>query len=134
MNTTNHIKDGVILIVDDILDNLEVAAKILSFNGAEVYTAQNGVEALQILHNIVPTLILLDLSMPIMNGWELLEILKENPVTAHIPVIAVTAHAMQGDYVKIMRAGFNGYIAKPFGISTLLIEIQRSLSERVETR
>ncbi|MBC7870037.1 MAG: response regulator [Chitinophagaceae bacterium] len=133
MHKTSNMKDWVVLIVDDIQDNLEVAAKILSFNGAKVYTAQNGEEGLKLLNQASPTLILLDLSMPVMNGWEMLEIVRQNPATAQIPVIAVTAHAMQGDLERIMTAGFTGYIAKPFGIATLLIEIQRALNSPVET-
>lgn len=120
----SDIKQWIVLIVDDKHDNVEVAAKVLSFNGAEVYTAMNGEEGLNVLQTIRPTFILLDLSMPIMTGWEMLKRVRENPETAYIPVIALTAHAMDGDAERVREAGFDGYIAKPFSIVTFLAEIR----------
>lgn len=126
---SKNMKDWIVLIVDDELDNLNVARKVLSFNDAQVFDARNGREGLAALADISPTFILLDLSMPEMDGWEMFRILREQPETRGIPVIALTAHAMAGDREKVLEAGFNGYIAKPFRIDSFLEEIHRCLDE-----
>ena len=119
----------IVLVVDDEYDNATIAQKVLSFRGATVHIAHNGAEGLEMLEQLRPTFILLDISMPVMNGWIMLENVRSNPQTANIPVIALTAHAMTGDAEKTLAAGFNAYIAKPFRISTLLVEIVRCLQE-----
>ena len=77
-----------------------------------------------------PTVILLDLSMPEMDGWEMHRRLKANPETAHIPVIALTAHAMADDKERVMQAGFTGYIPKPYTIKTLVNDMQTILENK----
>src|SRR5690554_4454116 len=124
---TKVVQNWVVLAVDNEQDNLDVVEKVLSFEGAKVYTALNGIEGLAVLETVTPTFILLDLSMPHMDGWEMLEKLRANPVIQHIPVIALTAHAMDGDEERAIAAGFDGYVAKPFRISTLLNSIQACL-------
>jgi CheY-like chemotaxis protein len=99
----------------------------LSFYGAKVYTAQDGVEGLRILQTVTPTFILLDLSMPHMDGWEMLKELRKDPRWSHIPVIALTAHAMTGDRDRVLDAGFDDYIAKPFHLTTFIEDIRRCL-------
>jgi len=126
------IQDWNVLIVDDEPDNLGVAQKILRYNGAEVHIAGNGVEGLAILENITPTFILLDLSMPEMDGWEMFSRLRTLSHLRSIPVIALTAHAMSGDREKVLSAGFNGYISKPFRIASFLEDIHRCLREYSE--
>ena len=126
---SQDMKDWVVLIVDDELDNLNVARKVLSFNGAEVHVARNGVEGLDKLAEVLPTFILLDLSMPEMDGWEMFRQMRQQSDVQDIPVIALTAHAMAGDREKVFDAGFNGYIPKPFRIDSFLDEIQRCLTE-----
>jgi two-component system, cell cycle response regulator DivK len=118
-----------VLIVDDEPDNVKVAQKILSYSGAEVHIARNGVEGLTSLDVFMPTFILLDLSMPEMDGWEMLTRIRRNSTFTNTPVIALTAHAMAGDREKVMQAGFNGYIAKPFRLNSFLEDIQRCLSQ-----
>ena len=125
---TNAASQWVVLIVDDEPDNLTVPKEVLSFYGAKVHTAEDGVEAIQALETMVPTFILLDLSMPKMDGWETLKHIRANPSTARIPVIALTAHAMSGDKERVEAAGFDGYIAKPFWFPTFWAEIERCLS------
>ncbi len=127
-------KQWKVLLVDDEPDNLGVAEKILSFKGAQVHTARNGEEGLEVLERIVPTFILVDLSMPKMDGWEMHRKLRENPTIAHVPVIALTAHAMGGDKDRVLAAGFDGYIAKPFRLVTFFTDIQQCLDHIVETR
>ena len=116
-----------VLVVDDQPDNLSVAEAALQFHGAEVCIARNGIEGLIALEQFAATLILLDLSMPEMNGWEMLEQLRQNKAFASIPVIALTAHAMETDEERVMEAGFDGYIAKPFSVMTIVSEIQAIL-------
>ena len=117
-----------VLIVDDEPDNIGVASKVLSFNGVLVYTATNGIEALEYVKKINNlTFILLDLSMPKMDGWETIKHLRADPVLRKIPVIALTAHAMAGDREKALEAGFDWYITKPFTIRTFLGEIKECL-------
>jgi two-component system, cell cycle response regulator DivK len=123
------IQDWNVLIVDDEPDNVGVAQKILRYNGAEVHIAGNGIEGLALLENITPTFILLDLSMPEMDGWEMFSRLRTRAHLQKIPVIALTAHAMSGDKEKVLSAGFNGYISKPFRIASFLEDIQKCLSE-----
>jgi len=124
---SEEIKDWTVLIVDDEPDNLGVAQKVLLFNGADVHIARNGLEGLTILNDITPTFILLDLSMPEMDGWEMFEKVRTMPNLLTVPVIALTAHAMAGDKERVLEAGFDGYISKPFRINTLLDEIQKCL-------
>ncbi len=124
---SEDIKDWIVLIVDDEPDNLGVAQKVLLYNGADVHIARNGLEGLTILNEITPTFILLDLSMPEMDGWEMFEKVRSIPHLLTVPVIALTAHAMAGDKERVMEAGFDGYIPKPFRINTLLEDIQSCL-------
>jgi len=124
-----EVSDWRVLIVDDVFDNISIAEAVLQFNGAEVQHAVNGVVGLEMVEAYKPNLILLDLSMPEMNGWEMHEKLRQSPSTASIPVIALTAHAMQGDEEKVMQAGFDGYIAKPFSVTMLVADIKTILNK-----
>ncbi|GAB4471829.1 MAG: response regulator [Anaerolineae bacterium] len=119
----------VVLIVEDEPDNLDVACQVLMFFGAEVHTATNGIEALARVKEIKPTFILMDLSMPKMDGWKAFAKLRSNPETAAIPVIALTAHAMDSDKKRVNEAGFNGYITKPFMIETFVADIKNCLKQ-----
>ena len=127
MNTTD-IKNWTVIIVDDEPHNVGVAQKILTFNGAQVYTATDGLKGLKLLQEINPTFILLDLSMPNMDGWEMHRQLRSQHNTRGIPVIALTAHAMLGDRERVIEEGFDGYIAKPFRIGSFLDNIHDCLS------
>jgi len=121
-------KDWVVLIVDDDPDNLSVAEKVLTFYGAEVHTAangRNGLEVLKRLNNL--TCILLDLSMPEMDGWEMIDAIRKVPENPTLPIIAVTAHAMPKDKERALLAGFDGYIVKPFMLHTFMDEIAKCL-------
>jgi two-component system, cell cycle response regulator DivK len=126
-NTIPDIKDWVILIIDDQEDNLVVSSMALSFQGAQVQTASNALDGIDKMLKIRPTLVLMDLSMPRIDGWEALRMIRGNPDTASIPVVALTAHAMGGDKERILQAGFNGYIAKPFEVYALADGIRQIL-------
>jgi CheY-like chemotaxis protein len=122
-----------ILIVDDEPDNLEVVAESLQFFGASVKIARNGAEGLKVLEEFPATFILLDLSMPVMDGWEMRSRVKSNPKTDTIPVIALSAHAMAGDKERAMDAGFDGYLTKPVNVPTLLSDL-REIFQSVGTK
>jgi two-component system, cell cycle response regulator DivK len=129
---TTEMSDWVVLIVDDEPDNLAVAKKVLAYSGAEVHTAANGLDGLAQLASLQPTFILLDLSMPEMDGWEMFKQVRSDPQTEHIPVIALTAHAMSGDRERVLEAGFDGYIAKPFRLSTFMSEVLRCFRQMAQ--
>lgn len=122
---TSEVSDWTVLIVDDEPDNRIIAEKVLTFNGATVVTAENGVQGIAILEMTSPSFILLDLSMPEMDGWEMLKRMRADSRWSAIPAIALTAHAMVGDRERVMEAGFDGYIAKPFRLSTFMTELLR---------
>lgn len=124
---SNVVKDWTVLIVDDEPDNLGVAQKVLSFGGADVHIARNGIEGLSVLESLKPTFILLDLSMPEMDGWEMFERIRARDEFSGVPIIALTAHAMTGDRERIEKAGFDGYIAKPFRINSFMEDIQNTI-------
>jgi two-component system, chemotaxis family, sensor kinase CheA len=108
-----------ILLVDDDLDNLDSLAQLLELHGMTVRTAQNGIEGLSILDNFLPDLIITDLSMPEMNGWDFLRRIKSASRTQHIPVIALTGHIMSVDRDRTTLI-FDSYIIKPFNVEKLL--------------
>lgn len=129
MGDKEQISTWRILVVDDEPDSLEVVTRVLSFYGATVYTAANGVEALSIVDKVLPTFILMDLSMPKMDGWETLYHLQKDRRTADIPVIALTAHAMQGDRERVLHAGFHSYLTKPLSPATFAGDLLKLFSE-----
>jgi two-component system cell cycle response regulator DivK len=122
------------MLVDDEPDNLEVIAETLEFQGAVVKTAQNGKEALEILENFKANLILTDLSMPVMNGWEMRARVKSLPDMDNVPILAISAHAISGDAERAIDAGFNGYVTKPIKISTLVDDIRKAYINRIDNR
>jgi len=126
------VSQWIVLIVDDEPDNREIAETVLSFSGVKSYTAVDGSDGLKRLETISPTFVLLDLSMPIIDGWEMFKHMRENPKTQHIPVIALTAHAMAGDRDRVFQAGFDGYIAKPFRIGSFMNELIQCLNKVAE--
>ena len=120
----NNASTWNVVIVDDEPDNLEVVAETLEYRGAQVKTAQNGKEALEVLEEFKPNLILTDLSMPVMNGWEMRSHVKSNPQMVTVPILALSAHAIAGDKERAIDAGFDGYLTKPVNIHTLLEDIR----------
>jgi CheY-like chemotaxis protein len=108
-----------ILIVDDNPQNLKLARVVLANEGFDVRTAANAEDALQILRTVTPSLILMDVQLPGMDGLELTRRLKADPATRPIRVIALTAYAMKGDDEKAFAAGCDGYITKPIDIERL---------------
>ena len=107
------LKGWTVLVVDDEEDSQMVAAMLLKMSGATVYTANNGREGLDRVHELKPDFILSDLSMPEMDGWRMMFTLNNNRATIDIPVIALTAHAMTGDCERAISGGFINYLTKP---------------------
>lgn len=130
----DQLKGWVILVVDDEPDCLEIAARWLKLAGATVLSASNGGEGLESASVHAPNLILADLSMPVMDGWEMQRRLIENPETARIPVIAVTAHAMQGVKEQVMTTGFVAHISKPLDPRKLIALVIQVLKDTDEPR
>jgi CheY-like chemotaxis protein len=120
-------EEWIALIVDDTPDNLEVAQVILEANGAKTYTAINGKECLKVLEKVRPTFILLDISMPVMDGWTTVQHIRENNATADLKVIAMTAHVLPYDQGRVFHSGFDGYISKPVRAQRLIAYIQECL-------
>lgn len=116
-----------VVIVDDEGDSLEVARYILDFYGANVNVGNNGREGLEVIRSVRPKFVISDLSMPDMDGWELLRQLKDDTRTADIPVIALTAHAMTGDRERAVAVGFHNYLTKPLTASTFIEQLLRLL-------
>jgi two-component system, cell cycle response regulator DivK len=123
----------VILIVEDEPKNLRLFRDILQNNGYGTVEAVNGKQGLDLARIHRPDLILMDLHMPVMDGFEATKLLKSDPELRKIPLIAVTASAMKGDAEKILQAGFDGYITKPIDLYPFLKQIAGYLPEQGET-
>jgi two-component system cell cycle response regulator DivK len=108
-----------VLIVDDSPDGREMLAEYLTFRGFAVIEAVNGEDALTQARTRHPTVILMDLQMPGIGGWEATRQLKADPATRHIIVIAVTAHALTPDETIARQAGCDGFISKPYDIKAV---------------
>jgi len=102
-----------ILVVEDDADNRRIVAKVLSVAGYEIVEATDGIEALAIARSVRPHLIIMDLALPNMDGWEATRQLKRDPITRNIPVVALTAVAMRGDEEQARAAGCDDYMPKP---------------------
>ena len=122
-----------VLVVDDIESNRDLIEEYLSQVNLEVISAKNGQEALLFAEEYHPALILMDIRMPKMNGYEATKHLKDNPNTADIPIIALTASVALNEKDKIETHGFDGFLAKPVNISELLSELSRYLKYTKET-
>jgi len=108
-----------VLIVDDNPVNLKLVRLLLSYEGFEVRTAQDANEALAVLADFTPRLILMDIQLPGMDGLELTRLLKARSETRDIVIVAITAYAMKGDDLKALAAGCDGYLTKPIDTRTL---------------
>jgi len=117
----------VVLLVDDYPDAREMYAEYLQFSGFDVVEAGNGLEALERAIDRTPDVILMDLSLPVMDGWEATRRLKADERTKHIPVLAVTGHALTGISEDAKRAGCDGFITKPCLPEDLTAEIRKVL-------
>jgi CheY-like chemotaxis protein len=116
-----------ILLVEDNEFNRDMLSRRLIKNGFQITLAVDGAESVQLAKSGQPDLILMDMSLPVMDGWEATLCLKTDPLTKNIPVIALTAHAMGEDRQKALNAGCDDYDTKPIELSRLLSKIHKFL-------
>jgi CheY-like chemotaxis protein len=113
-----------ILVVEDNEKNMKLFRDVLQATGYETLEASTGEEALDLARSELPALVLMDVQLPGIDGVEALGRLREDPLTASIPVLALTAQAMQGDRERFLDAGFDGYLAKPVNVVELVNAVE----------
>lgn len=118
-----------VLLIEDNDDNLRIYSTILTYAGYRVLEATDGEAGLASARAAQPDLILMDVSIPKIDGWEATRILKADPATSSIPVIALTAHALASDRERAEDIGFDGYISKPAEPRLVLAEVERRLGK-----
>jgi CheY-like chemotaxis protein len=123
-----------VLVAEDNAVNRELLRELLEIRGYHVVEACDGQEALSALEQAQPDLLLLDISMPVLDGYAVIRKIRENPGLAELPVVAVTAYAMRGDRERILNSGFNGYLSKPINPSALKEEIDRIFSKGLQSQ
>jgi CheY-like chemotaxis protein len=116
-----------ILLVEDNEDNMDMLSRRLQISGYDVIEAIDGQESIELAASEEPDLILMDMSLPVMDGWEATRQIKAGAATSHIPVIAFTANAMSGDREKALAAGCDDYDTKPVEMERLLAKIEALL-------
>lgn len=116
-----------ILLVEDNPANRYLATFLLETEGFEVVHAANGREAIEQAAKLHPDLILMDIQMPEMDGYEAARCIREVPETAGLPIVAVTSYAMAGDRERALRLGFVGYLEKPISAETFVAHVSRFL-------
>src|SRR5262245_8939853 len=123
-----------VLLVDDYPDAREMYSEYLQFSGFDVVEAANGIEALQSALDRTPDIILMDLSLPVMDGWEATRRLKADDRTSAIPVVALTGHALAGISEGAKRAGCDAFVTKPCLPEDLVKELRKVLDESAPAR
>ena len=119
-----------ILIIEDTENNRVLLTRRLRPRGYDIITAEDAEKGLLLVEVERPDLVLMDVGLPGMNGWDATRQLKSNPATKHVPVIALTAHAMDGDREKAIAAGCDEYEIKPIDFNRLFEKIDRLLARR----
>jgi CheY-like chemotaxis protein len=123
-------QDWSLLVVDDEPDTLQLIQDYMNIIGVKTYLADNGYTAIEMLETLRPTCILMDISMPEINGFDTLAAIRADASIPYIPVIAVTANVGRIDKHMVMDHGFDGFIAKPFDLQRLLRDIQFYIDKR----
>jgi CheY-like chemotaxis protein len=119
--------------VEDNEDNRIIYSTVLRHAGYEVVEALDGAQAIALARSLIPDLILMDISIPEVNGWDATRILRLEPATSAIPIIALTAHALADDRTRATEVGFTAYLAKPIEPRAVLAEVRRWLGEKQDT-
>lgn len=119
-----------ILVAEDNAINRELIRELLQVNGYGIVEASDGSEALALARSERPSLALIDIQMPKLDGLEVVRMLREDSELCTMPTIALTAFAMRGDKEKAIEQGFDGYVTKPIALHVLLTEIERCLGAR----
>ncbi|MEJ0089841.1 MAG: response regulator [Limisphaerales bacterium] len=117
-----------ILIIEDNLLNLELATDLLEANGFTVYSAHTAEDGLRMAAELLPDLVLMDFSLPGMDGLTATKKLKADPATCHITVVGLTANAMKGDEELALNAGCTGYLTKPINTRTFVATVQKLIA------
>ena len=126
--STTAREQPLVLVVEDYQDAREMYAAYLQFSGFEVAEAGNGIEAIDKTHELMPDIVLMDLALPRMDGWEATKRLKSDPRTRHIPIVALTGHALAGASEGAKRAGCDSFVTKPCLPDDLVVEVKRMLA------
>jgi len=121
-------KKGRILIVEDNPDNMTLLTDILETLEYAVIQARDGQRGVELSTAEKPDLILMDLSLPVVDGWAAVRQIKADPALKHIPIIALTAHAMVGDRERALAAGCDDYLTKPIDLSLLTVKITKLMA------
>jgi CheY-like chemotaxis protein len=116
-----------ILVIEDNEQNMYLVTFILEKHGYEVVQARDGREGIDLAGRVQPVAILLDIQLPIMDGYAVAEALRNDPALADVPIVAVTSYAMAGDRERILAAGCQGYIEKPINPETFVDDVERYL-------
>jgi len=116
-----------LLLVEDNEDNRTIYATVLRYLGYQVIEAVDGLQAVALARSEQPDLILMDISIPGMDGWEATRVLRQDPATREIPIIALTAHALPDDRKRATEVGFTSYLAKPIEPNAVVAEVRRLL-------
>ncbi len=116
-----------ILVIEDNQQNMYLVTFILEKNGYQVVQAWDGREGIELAGRVQPALILLDIQLPIMDGYAVAQALRSNPALADVPIVAVTSYAMVGDRERTLGAGCNGYIEKPINPDTFVDDVEQHL-------
>ena len=124
---TPNMKDKTIMLVEDNPHNRKIFSAMLEHSGFSVVEAEEGNQAIETARRTKPALILMDLSIPGLDGWEVTRRLKADAETRHILIVALTAHAMRGDEERALQAGCDGYLSKPISPKKVVEEVKRYL-------
>ena len=116
-----------IVVIDDEEDSLMVVQIVLDEYGAKTYTASNGEEGLELIRKVKPRFVICDLSMPVLDGWGLVNRMQRDAALRETPAIVLTAHAMAGDRERAIAAGFHNYLTKPLTVETFIQDLVRLL-------
>jgi CheY-like chemotaxis protein len=126
----NDTTQPLVLVVEDYQDAREMYTAYLQFSGYRVAEATNGLEAIEKTQELMPDIILMDLALPKMDGWEATRRLKMDERTRHIPIVALTGHALAGHAEGARQAGCDSFVTKPCLPDALVAEIRRMLDSR----
>ncbi|MBI5506047.1 MAG: response regulator [Deltaproteobacteria bacterium] len=116
-----------ILVIEDNDQNLYLVKFILERHGYQVVTARDGATGIETAQRLRPTLILLDIQLPVMDGYAVARALRSNPELTHVPIVAITSYAMVGDREQVLAAGCSDYMEKPIDPETFIADIRRYL-------
>jgi CheY-like chemotaxis protein len=123
-----HETRETVLVVEDQEDNRRILSVYLEYVGYRVVSAVNGAEGVATAREQRPNVIVMDISMPVLDGYQALRLLREDPELSEIPVIALTAHALSTDREAVLAAGFDSYLAKPIEPRLVAAEVRRIIA------